>query len=154
MSCMGMEFRYECARANTREGRKGGKCHCAKLSHRCASVLRSWQWICSSLRLWVYTLAWSVRTYRWCEAAKVGKCRLLSHCEIKWSFVSSQHFHRITQSKFLGSNDSSQETNKLWSAVWVMLVIKPWLPLGHGSFRVLSSSNFSPVFIHLYFYIF
>lgn len=113
MSCIGMKFRYECARANTREGRKGGKCHCAKLSHRCASVLRGWQWICSSLSLWVYTLAWSVYTYRCCKAARIGKCRLPVIATIKCSFVSSPHFRTIIQSKFFGNYDISQETIKL-----------------------------------------
>lgn len=152
---MGMKFRYECARANTREGRKGGKCHCAKLSHRCASVLRGWQWICSSLSLWVYTLAWSVHTYRWCKAARVGKCRLpviaTTNARLLVAHISVQ-LYKVNSSAVMTLH--KKPLNPVVTS-WVMLVIKPCLPLGHGPVRVLISSKiFIPFSFTIVLYIF
>jgi hypothetical protein len=152
-----MKMRYKCARANTREGRKGGKCHCAKLSHRCASVLRGWQWICSSLRLWVYTLAWSVHTYRWGKSAKVGKCRLpviaRLNARLLVAHISAQ-LHKVNSSAVMIFHKKPLDcvVNS-----WEMLVIKSWLPLGHGPVCVLISSNFffrfyTPVVLYILMY--
>lgn len=158
MSCMGMKFRYECARANTREGRKGGKCHCAKLSHRCASVLRGWHCVCSSLSLWVYTLAWSVHTYRWCKAVRVGKCRLpviaRLNARLLLAHISLQLYEINSPTATTGHK---KPLNPVVSSS-VTLVIKPWLPLGHGSVRVLISSKiffpplYSPVVLYILMY--
>lgn len=158
MSCMGMKLRYECARANTREGRKGGKCHCAKLSHRCASVLRGWQWICSSLRLWVYTLAWSMHTYRWCKSAKVGKCRLPVIARLNARLLVAHIYvqlYKVNSSAVMTVH--KYPLNSVVSS-WVMLVVKPWLPLGYEPFRVLISSKYifprfySPVVLYILIY--